>query len=341
MQFTHKILYSCIDMDLLTEKNTKISMHNNIRTTKYIKIHELIFKCYLYVLNFKFIICFQEEADTRIILHCLHIATHCPYSSAIVVRSPDTDVFMLLLKFSQKIRLPLIMDTGVSDKRRLINITSVSTSISNDLCTAMVSFHAFTGCDTVSVFIRKGKLLPLRLLQKNPQYIPVFTRLGTTAELDQQMLSDLESFSCLMYGAKSGEHNIDKLRYTMFMTRFTTKGPLLSSDTGIDLSLLPPCKSSLKMHCLRANYQALIWNTADLANPNLPKPHGHGWALRGDKLEYQWSSGKMLPQELVELVSDDKEEEDNREDIISDYYNIFDDYVEEEEEDDCTSDSDE
>ena len=32
----------------------------------------------------------QEEADTRIILHCVHISRTCLPSTKIVVRSPDT-----------------------------------------------------------------------------------------------------------------------------------------------------------------------------------------------------------------------------------------------------------
>ncbi|KAJ8039087.1 hypothetical protein HOLleu_16699 [Holothuria leucospilota] len=100
----------------------------------------------------------DEEADTRIILHCCHIATQCA-PSAIMVRLPDTDVF--LLKFSQNISIPLIMDTGVADKRRLIDITSAVNGIDNDMCNAFLSLHAFSGCDTVSSFMRKGIKLDL------------------------------------------------------------------------------------------------------------------------------------------------------------------------------------
>ena len=42
----------------------------------------------------------QEEADTRINLHCLHIYRHFLDSAKIVVRSTDTDALVLLLKFS-------------------------------------------------------------------------------------------------------------------------------------------------------------------------------------------------------------------------------------------------
>ena len=39
----------------------------------------------------------QEEADTKISFHCCHQATTHPLSHGVVVRSPDTGVFVLLL----------------------------------------------------------------------------------------------------------------------------------------------------------------------------------------------------------------------------------------------------
>jgi len=59
------------------------------------------------------------------------------------------------------------------------------------------------------------------------------------------------------------------------------------------------------MHIKRANYQSLIWNQADLANPELPKPYnGHGnWILKENVLGYQWTEGAiMMPLELVNLA---------------------------------------
>ena len=49
----------------------------------------------------------QEEADTRIILHCLD-ASRQPSCETIVVRSPDTDVFLLVLSFSETIGKTLV-----------------------------------------------------------------------------------------------------------------------------------------------------------------------------------------------------------------------------------------
>ena len=266
------------------------------------------------------------------ILHCFHIASHCCGSGAIIIRSPDTDVFVLLMKYSQNIDIPLLMDTGVGDKRCLITVASAVQGIGPELCNAVLSFHAFTGCDTTSSFVHKDKVGPL--LKNNPKYIPVFTSLGTTSTLTEGQFEDLEAFTCLMYGERSGVKGINKLRYTMFMTHYTPQNKLLSSDSGMDLSLLPPCRSSLQMHVTRVNYQMLIWNQADVPYPELQRPYqGHGWDLQGNRLEYKWTKEQMLPKELIDLVLDQDEGDKDRDDekLDTDVYNIQEDVTDEEE----------
>ena len=60
----------------------------------------------------------QEEVDTRIILHCLHICVNFSNFTKNVVSSPDTDVFVLLLKFTQAIDQSILFDTCTGDKKR-------------------------------------------------------------------------------------------------------------------------------------------------------------------------------------------------------------------------------
>jgi len=67
----------------------------------------------------------QHEADTRIILHCLHADRTSPEPCSIVVSSPDTDVFVLLLYYAKDIKKSLLFQTGSGNKRRLIDIHAV------------------------------------------------------------------------------------------------------------------------------------------------------------------------------------------------------------------------
>ena len=109
----------------------------------------------------------HEEADTRMILHCNDVAANSPESSVILVRSPDTDVFILLLRFVRHINQTVLFDTGTGDKRRLVNVQAVAKDLGDEINLALVALHAFTGFDTISAFVRRGKVKPLTLLKKN------------------------------------------------------------------------------------------------------------------------------------------------------------------------------
>ena len=82
--------------------------------------------------------------------------------------------------------------------------------------------------------------------------------LGTNIDLSESMFSDLGKFICCMHG-RPYHTNVNKLRYDMFAQRHQDEsGQLLSSYDGVNLSLLPPFRDSLRIHNKRANYQAYI-----------------------------------------------------------------------------------
>ena len=74
---------------------------------------------------------------------------------------------------------------------------------------------------------------------------------------------------------------------------------MFPSASGIDISLLPPCRSALKWHCLRANYHSHV------RDPALPLPTGCGWKLGGDKkLEIKWNTDSIMPQALIDILEE-------------------------------------
>ena len=267
----------------------------------------------------------HEEADTRIILHCNDVAANSPESSVILVRSPDTDVFILLLRFVRHINQTVLFDTGTGDKRRLVNVQAVAKDLGDEINLALVALHAFTGCDTTSAFVRRGKVKPLTLLKKHPEFLSTFHALGSRVDIEDRVFKDLEKFTCLMYGSKLGD--INSLRYEKFIERFSAKpGEVLTSYNGVDMSLLPPCRESLKMHVRRANYQALIWKKADQATPSIPGPDGHGWNTNVEgELEICWTNGNLMPQELADIITGPlNPSSEDEEDATVDYEDISD-----------------
>lgn len=158
----------------------------------------------------------QEEADTRIILHCLYSSQQMPTDVAVVVRSPDTDVFILLMAYSFEIQQPLMFDTGGGNNRRLLDVHKHAAALGHDVACALPAFHAFTGSDCTSAFVRKGKKGPLKLLRNNHNAVQAFLEVGTQANsVSESAALELEKFVCAMYG-KPTFSNTDKVRYEIF-----------------------------------------------------------------------------------------------------------------------------
>ena len=86
--------------------------------------------------------CDHEEADTRMLLHASHASQS---HGSILVKSPDTDVFIIMLNFCPILRCHLFFETGIKDKTRIIDITCVLQQIGEKEGKALIGFHAFTG----------------------------------------------------------------------------------------------------------------------------------------------------------------------------------------------------
>ena len=103
--------------------------------------------------------CDHEEADTRMLLH----ASHATRYNNVLVRSPDTDVFVLLIHFSLTIPSKLYFLTGVKNRTRIIDMEYIAQQLGEEKCGALIGFHAFTGnvqiisISIICSVIRSGK----------------------------------------------------------------------------------------------------------------------------------------------------------------------------------------
>ena len=86
--------------------------------------------------------CDHEEADTRMLLDASHASQS--YEN-VLIKSPDTDVFIISPYFCLNFSCRLFFETGVKDKARIINVNRVVEQIGEDKCEALIEFHAFTG----------------------------------------------------------------------------------------------------------------------------------------------------------------------------------------------------
>ncbi len=103
----------------------------------------------------------------------LNHAVSLGFKSA-VVRTPDTDIFVILLYHSHTINLTIYLDTGTGKHRRIINVTELEESLGSEYCSTLLGYYVFSGEDCTSAFKGKGKVAPLKKLQKNPKYHNAF-----------------------------------------------------------------------------------------------------------------------------------------------------------------------
>jgi len=143
----------------------------------------------------------QEEADTKVLLHAKHASQH-GFTSVIIV-SEDTDVFVLRIAFVSEIGIPLYQKMRTKTTIRYMDIKKTRTTLGDRLTQALIGYHAFTGCDSVSAFSGQEKVASLKLLRKNEELMEVFIELGQSWTASESLISKLEEFTCQMYAASS------------------------------------------------------------------------------------------------------------------------------------------
>ena len=202
---------------------------------------------------------------------------------------------------------------GSGNKRRLFNVTEKARDLKPSQCSALLSLHALTGCDTTSSFKGIGKLKPHKVLEKYPKFEDSLDILGESLEIEEQHAAQFEHFVCCLYGFPRLK-NIDELRFQILQRKCENNGQL-DPNKNVDLANLPPCSSSLKQHVKRSNYQVKIWKLAHENFPEIPDPSQHGWKIGEVSLEPVWSEEQILPIELVDLLEDVGETESEDENI--------------------------
>jgi len=100
-----------------------------------------------------------------------------------------------------------------------------------------------------------------------------------------------------MYGGKSKDEDINKLRYETFLRMF---GPSSSAKQpfekikGMDPKMLPPCRAELLTHIARSSFVSKMWANADKAE--LPAPtKTDGWDIGTESIQIIWHKGLQGP----------------------------------------------
>ena len=183
----------------------------------------------------------------------------------------DTDVAVVLCQ--QVINLPpdvevwIVMGKGSNVTQLCIN--DVVESLGPGIARALPFFHAFTGCDTVSAFFGKGKVIAWNTWTKLGDKLTEAMGSLTSNDLcpitsDDPAFKILQNFTCKLYDRTTDLEDVNILREAMFC-RKTQR-----------VDCLPPTQDALLLHCNSSLYQAYIWARSDCPLLNMPSPADYG-----------------------------------------------------------------
>src|SRR6218665_3538045 len=106
--------------------------------------------------------CNHEEADTRLFVHVHHAIRHSAIKT-VAVLSHDIDIVVIAVAVFADLQQDglqkLWVAFGKSNKRRWMPIHTLFEKLGKEKSRSLLFFHAFSGCDNVSGFKGKGKML--------------------------------------------------------------------------------------------------------------------------------------------------------------------------------------
>ena len=233
--------------------------------------------------------CNHEEADTRIFLHVLDAAKQ---HQRIMIRTVDTDVFVLAISQMQRISQKEVwLAFGMGKLFRYYPIHDIARSLGPQKSLPLPVFHAFTGCDTVSFFAGKSKKSAWDTWGVFPDVTNAFLEIANApSELSDDCVRNIERFVVLLYDKGSELKSVDEARQQLFCKRSRS------------LDRIPPTSAALKQHTLRASYQGgHVWSQVHLALPELPSPAEWGWERNG-QWKPVWTTLPQAQQSCYELI---------------------------------------
>ena len=92
----------------------------------------------------------REETDTKIVLHMKYPAEN-HHSSTILVRSPDSNIFLILLNCAAEVNRTIIFDTVYGNQTHLPDLSALSMAYRQGYCEALLLLHDVSYCDTQHV----------------------------------------------------------------------------------------------------------------------------------------------------------------------------------------------
>lgn len=233
--------------------------------------------------------CNHLEADTRMFLHASHAAKLFTSPGSIIIHSPDTDVFVLGIRFFQDLKSKymshLWIAVGTGDKKRYLACHTIYDHYGSEMCELLPRLHAFTGSDTTS---KVGtKKAALKLFKKDEDFRDALKTLNLGFR--DKNLKMLEQFYLKLI-KKPGD-SCDESRHIIFITKPKSAG---------NMSTLPCTSDAFKQHVLRTIVQVYTWDKSLKSRINSPDLTQYGYVQReDDNFDPLLIEKPILPPDLV------------------------------------------
>ena len=91
------------------------------------------------------------------------------------------------------------------------------------MCKELSTFHAFSGCDYTSAFVRRGKWCPLLKLEKNECAQRAFAKVADDGTISDDAIKEIEKFTASIYGAKENCQSLNGHRFQVVYKSFVPK----------------------------------------------------------------------------------------------------------------------
>jgi len=173
--------------------------------------------------------CDHEEADTRI---CVHLNDALMKGARnFLVSIVDTDVIVILIGiyfqlYSSFPDISLCVGFGAGKHFKYYNISSICQILGEQVSSALPFFHAFTGSDTTSQFLGKGKKSAWESWKAYPEVTAAFRFAAEhpyqVLDLESPQMELLERFVCVMYDRTTPLSFVNELRQELFCKRSKT-----------------------------------------------------------------------------------------------------------------------
>ena len=162
----------------------------------------------------------HEESDTRTMVHLTQVVQNgC---KKVVLSTVDSDAVVIsIYAFSVLCQehpdLQFWVIVGPPKKQSVYHIGQIFENLGEQKCKALPFFTAFTGCDTTSQFVNKGKLSAWNAWMAYPQaadafLIEPFEEIETSTE----RFEIIERYVCILYNHTTAQTSINKFRELLF-----------------------------------------------------------------------------------------------------------------------------